>query len=761
MSYEAFVAGKLVHMVPTGIADAVCKSKLSFPFQNDLVSFALRRGRAAIFADTGLGKSRMQAEWAWRVAKHTGKPVLIFAPLAVATQTRDEALRVLISITVVKDGSEVTPNEPGVYITNYDRLHLFDMSVFGGVVLDESSIIKHYQAKTFQALCIACADTAFKLCCTATPSPNDYTELGTHAEFLGICTRAEMLAEFFCHDGGETQVWRLKGHARQVFWKFVASWAALVRSPADLGYDASAYVLPELSVEHHVIEADPESVRESGLLFAMPAKSLMERRAARKGSLGARVEQCAAMVNASAERWIVWTDLNAESTALTKSINGAVEVTGSMSTEEKESAIAQFVSGEARVLVSKSSICGFGMNFQFCAHMAFVGVTDSYEAFYQAVRRIWRFGQLRECIVHIFASELEGAVIENLKRKERDAKAMAEELSREASEAVRSAVRGSTRETNEYAPRVRMRSPIKGGNKVSILDQELADRFAVYQGDCVEVLKGLPDKSVGYSVFSPPFSSLYTYSNSPRDMGNSRSYEEFFAHFGFLVDELLRVLKPGRLVSAHCMQLPTSKERDGYIGLRNFRDDLIRSFQAKGFIYHSEVCIWKDPVTAMQRTKAIGLLHKQIKKDSSISRQGIADYVVTMRKPDPNEEPIAHTADEFPVSLWQRYASPVWMDINPSDTLQYRSAREHDDERHIAPLQLEVIRRCIQLWSNPKDTVLSPFAGIGSEGHVALEQGRRFIGAELKRSYYEQAVKNLHQAASAGQQTMSFAEGAE
>lgn len=294
-----------------------------------------------------------------------------------------------------------------------------------------------------------------------------------------------------------------------------------------------------------------------------------------------------------------------------------------------------------------------------------------------------------------------------------------------------------------------------------VVDQEVTEKFAVYNADCVDVLRALPAGHVGYSIFSPPFASLYTYSNSPRDMGNVRTYEEFFEHFSYLTSELFRVLKPGRLLSAHCMLLPTSKERDGYIGLRNFRDDLIRAFQSRGFIFHSEVVIWKDPVVAMQRTKAIGLLHKQLKKDSALSRQGIPDYLVTLRKPDQNEEPIAHTAEEFPVSLWQRYASPVWMDIDPSDTLQFRSAREHDDERHICPLQLEVIRRGVRLWSNPGDVVLSPFAGIGSEGFVALEEGRRFVGAELKHSYYEQARANLRSAASSGQQALAFDTGAE
>ncbi len=299
-----------------------------------------------------------------------------------------------------------------------------------------------------------------------------------------------------------------------------------------------------------------------------------------------------------------------------------------------------------------------------------------------------------------------------------------------------------------------------------IIDQTVTDRFALYHGDCVEAIRELPPSSVHSSIFSPPFSSLYTYSSSERDMGNCKDDGEFFAHFGFLVDELLRVTIPGRLLSFHCMLLPTSKQNHGYIGLRDFRGDLIRAFTAKGWIYHSEVCIWKDPVTSMQRTKALGLLHKTIRKDSSMSRQGVADYLVTMRKPGTNPAPVAHANDEIPVKVWQRYASPVWATtrgvddegfkvcvgdevpgddtstINPSDTLQKESAREDRDERHICPLQLGVIRRAVRLWTNPGDVVLSPFAGIGSEGFVALQEGRRFVGAELKASYYKQAAAN-------------------
>lgn len=285
---------------------------------------------------------------------------------------------------------------------------------------------------------------------------------------------------------------------------------------------------------------------------------------------------------------------------------------------------------------------------------------------------------------------------------------------------------------------------------MSVIAQDHGKNWSLYQGDCVEVLTQLPDHSIGYSIFSPPFSSLYTYSNSPRDMGNSRNDDEFFEHFKYLIDALRRVMMPGRDVSFHCMLLPTSKVRDGVIGLKDFRGDLIRAFQAGGFVYHSEVCIWKDPVTAMQRTKAIGLLHKTVRTNASMSRQGVPDYLVTMRAPGDPVDKVKHDPKDYPVSKWQRIASPVWNDIDANETLQFRSAREHDDERHICPLQLEVIRRGIDLWTNPGDIVLSPFAGIGSEGYIAIEMGRKFVGIELKESYYKQAVLNLQNQSSQG-----------
>jgi hypothetical protein len=281
---------------------------------------------------------------------------------------------------------------------------------------------------------------------------------------------------------------------------------------------------------------------------------------------------------------------------------------------------------------------------------------------------------------------------------------------------------------------------------MNVLKQEIGDKFALYNADCVDVVRTLPNNSIDFSVYSPPFESLYVFSNSERDMGNNASSEDFWTHYRYLIAEMYRAMKPGRLIGVHCMNLPTSKARDGFIGLKDFRGEIIRAHQQAGFIYHSEVCIWKDPVVAMQRTKALGLLYKQLRKDSAMSRQGIADYLVVVRKPGDNPDPVTHTHESFTVDQWQQYASPVWMDIKQTRTLQYMSARESDDERHISPLQLDVIERAIELWSNPDDLVFTPFLGIGSEAYVALQMGRRACGSELKTSYFDLAVRNCSEA---------------
>jgi hypothetical protein len=719
MEYGEFINAKAITSPLTGLADIPELSDHLFPFQADIVRWALKRGRAAIFADCGMGKTPMQLEW----AKHIPGNVLILAPLAVAQQTVHEGEKFGIPVRYCRDQSTVLS---GITIANYEMLAHFDPSYFTGIVLDESSILKSYDGATRTAILEAFTQTPYRLACTATPAPNDYMELGNHAQFVGSMSRVEMLSMFFVHDGGETQSWRLKGHAQHDFWKWLASWAVMIRKPSDLGYEDGAFILPKMRLHEHVIHVEKAT---DGYLFALEAATLQDRIAARRESVGDRVAECAAIVNASDQPWVVWCNLNSESDALRKAIPDAVEIRGNQTPDEKERGIVAFTEGRARVIISKASMTGFGLNWQHCANMAFVGLSDSWEQYYQAVRRCWRFGQIREVNVHLIIASTEGAVLKNIKDKDAAAGEMAAQIVDHMRLEMRANIKGTERTMNEY--------------ERNIISSE---GWTMHQGDCVEIVKEIRSNSIHYTIFSPPFASLYTYSASDRDMGNCKDQEEFLTHFGYLVKDLYRVTMPGRLVSFHCMNLPTSKTHHGYIGIRDFRGDLIRLFEQEGWIFHSEVCIWKDPVTAMQRTKALGLLYKQLKKDSAMSRQGIPDYLVTMRKPGENPERVTHTETDFPVGVWQNYASPVWMDINPSDTLQFRSAREHEDERHICPLQLQVIQRGIELWSNPGDTILSPFAGIGSEGYVALQNGRKFIGAELKRSYWETACENLRQA---------------
>ena len=749
MKYKEFLEQKKIEDRPTGLEVIPDLNPMLFDFQSDIVKWALKRGRACIFADCGMGKTPMQLEW----AHHIPGNVLIVAPLAVSSQTIGEARKFHEDEIVYSERGEVPSR---VSITNYERLEHFDPANYTGIVLDESSILKSYTGKIRTDIIERFSAVQYKLACTATPAPNDFMELGNHAEFVGAMTRTEMLSMFFVHDGGETQKWRLKGHAENEFWRWVASWAVMIRKPSDLGYEDRKFILPPINIEQVTVDHD---VAQEGYLFAVEANTLQERQAARRNTTQDRAKVAAEMVNGNDEQWLVWCDRNDESTTLSRLIPDAVEVTGSDSNQHKIDAMTGFQEKRIRVLVTKPSIAGYGMNWQNCHNEVFVGLSDSYEQYYQAVRRCWRFGQDKPVNVKIVVSQLEGAVVRNIERKEHDAMKMAEEMVQHMHTINEENIKGTVRTSDNYK-----RDVVTG------------DTWTAHLGDTVEVHRELEDDSVDFMIFSPPFSSLYTYSASDRDMGNCKNTGEFYEHYRFLIKEQFRTLRPGRLLSFHCMNLPTSKAHHGYIGVQDFRGDLIRMYEAEGFIYHSEVVIWKDPVTAMQRTKALGLLHKQIVKDSAMSRQGLPDYLVTMRKPGENTKPVHGEFDEyvgedinegkqsanqgkrFSIDVWQRYASPVWMDINPSDTLQKASAREDKDERHIAPLQLQVIHRALQLWSVKGDLVVSPFMGIGSEGYEAIKMGRRFIGAELKESYWKQAVANLRAADNANREQTLFSE---
>lgn len=453
MNYAQFLVAKRVIPPPAGFDPGQIHQQL-FPFQGDIVRWALRRGKAAIFADCGLGKTLMQLEWAKHVNKHAGGDVLILAPLAVAGQTAQEGKKIGLEVHVCRSADDV---RPGLNITNYEMLHKFNPDRFAGIVLDESSILKAYDGKTRTAIIEAFAQTPYRLACTATPAPNDFMELGNHSEFLGVMNRTEMLATFFVHDGGDTSKWRLKGHAADKFWEWVASWAVVMRRPSDLGYEDGAFVLPELNVLERVVQAEQIT---SGYLFPMEAITLEERRRARQGSLDQRVEECARIVSETDGPFLVWCDLNRESELLAKSIPGAVEVRGSDSPEFKEQAMMDFTNGKIRILVTKPSIAGWGMNWQHCSNMAFVGLSDSYEAFYQAVRRCWRFGQTRPVKAYVIIGEQEGAVAANIKRKEADTLKMQEAMIKHTQEITRTNIQAMTRQVDEYNAQIEMVLPV-------------------------------------------------------------------------------------------------------------------------------------------------------------------------------------------------------------------------------------------------------------------------------------------------------------
>lgn len=719
MNYDDFVKSKRRAEVATGHTPGDLNEHL-FDFQHAIVSWAVRRGRAAIFADTGLGKTLMQLSWADEVQSHTGGIVVVLAPLAVSEQTIEQGATFGIEVKRIPQGE--APSGPGVWITNYERMDAIDFAELSGLVLDESSILKAHDGKTRTKIISQAQSVPYRLSCTATPSPNDFEELGNQCEFLGVMTRTEMLATYFINDAGDTGTWVLKGWGQSRFWEWMGTWAVVLRSPSDLGFDGSRYDLPTLHYHEHVVETDALGDE----LFSRPAQSMAERRKAQRDSIEARCKALADIVNGEPnEPWLIWCHLNDEAELLRSLIPGSVNVQGSDSPESKTKNLIGFAHGDVNVLISKPKIAGYGMNWQHCARMAFVGLDDSFEKFYQAVRRCYRFGQKREVQVHIFTAENEGQILANIKRKELQHHEMSANMIEHMKDIMNKELAGQENIVDEYRE-----------------DTYQGDGFTVHLGDCVKWTRRMADNSVDYSVFSPPFADLFVYSNSDHDMGNCRDDEEFVQQLKFLIGELFRVIKPGRNVSFHCMNLPTTKMRQGFIGLRDFRGDLIRAFQDAGFIYHSEVCIWKDPVVAMQRTKALGLLHKTIRENSTMSRMGLPDYVVTMRKPGEIEERVTH-GDDLPVLMWQKYASPIWDDINQSRTLNKLPARDDKDLKHMCPLQLDVIERCIHLWTNKGDTVFSPFTGIGSEGYCAVKMGRKFIGTELKPAYWELAHQNI------------------
>jgi DNA modification methylase len=717
--YDAFIAAKTKAAAVSGFDPKPITAPL-FDWQKSVVNWAIKTGRAALFEDCGLGKTAQQLEWAHQVADHTDAPVLILTPLAVAHQTAHEAEKFGISAKVAHHQSDVTG--PGVWITNYEKLDHFDPSSFSGVVLDESSILKAFTGKTRIALTESFSKTPYRLCCTATPSPNDYTEFGQHAAFLGICSPMQMLATFFVNDTFDTGDWRLKKHAEGEFWKWVASWACCVAKPSDIGYCDDGYDLPPLHMHEHIVDVD-ETAESGDELFRHATLSATTIHKEMKMTSSARAARVAELVGSNGEPWIVWCNTNDEADKLAELMPDAVEVRGSDTATQKENKIDAFTEGRARVIITKPSIAGYGLNWQHCRNVAFVGLSYSFEDFYQALRRSYRFGQTKEVHAHVVQARTEGAIIKTIQRKIQQHKTMQEEM--------------------KQASRVFSENRIKEMTSKTTVEEATGVDWKMYHGDCVRVARMIPSDSVDFSVFSPPFADLFTYSDDLQDMGNCSDMKEFMGHFDLLIAEIARIMVPGREVAVHCVDLLSTKWKHGKIELQDFSGEIIRAFWRHGFWFHSRITIWKSPVTEMQRTKAHGLLYKTLCSDSCNSRVGVPDYLLVFKKPGDNPRPVTKDKSQYPVDWWQEVASPVWMTVDQGRVLNGEGARDHDDERHICPLQLDVIERAVQLWTNAGDLVYSPFAGIGSEGYGALKLGRRFVGSELKQSYFKHACQNL------------------
>ena len=705
--YQKFLESKQKSHILSGFD--LIESELNpnlFPFQKFIVKRALKAGKYAIFADCGLGKTLMQLEWAYQVSKYTNKPVLILAPLAVKGQTIKEAEKFGIDISNIE-------------INNYEQIENIECSKYSGIVLDESSILKNFYGSTKKQIIDYFSKTPYKLACTATPSPNDPMELGNHSEFLDVMSRNEMLAMYFVHDGGETVKWRLKGHASKLFYQFIGTWAIMLNSPMDIGFEMQGYDLPSLNIIEREIKTpkrDNFSLLNDAIISATNFNQEL-----RLTKLE-RIDEVVKLINSKPdENFIIWVKQNEEGETLKKLLPNAIEVKGSDSNEYKEKMLLGFANNEFRILITKTKIASFGMNYQNCNNQIFASLDFSFEGLYQAIRRSYRFGQKNEVNIYLITTDTMANVKKAIEKKQNQFKIMQDEMSK----AINANLEGKTMQLASYD-----------------IDEEQNEWYKIKRGDCVQLISEIPNESIGLSVFSPPFAELYTYSSHLEDMGNSKDYKEFLTQFSFLIKELYRVLMSGRNVCVHCMDLPIQKGKHGFIGLRDFSGLLLKAFEDAGFVYASRITIWKDPVVEMQRTKALGLLHKQVKKDSTMSRVGIPDYVMIFRKDGERNNPVTNT--DMSVDLWQKYASPVWMDIDYGNTLQgFRNGRDENDEKHICPLQLDTIERLIHLYSNKNDTVFTPFMGIGSEVYQAVKMGRKGIGFELKESYFDLAKANL------------------
>ena len=794
--YQALVSGRIESARPTGFDVPVGGlPNMLFDWQQAIVRWATRLGRAAIFAQVGLGKTFMQVAWANAVSRHTGGRVLIICPLAVSHQTIAEAARLGIGVTGVRsrDGADASPSP--IVITNYDmaiREGAFDFSRFTAIVLDESSRLKGYTSRTRRFLTEACAGIPFRLCCTATPSPNDTTELGQTAEFLGVMTSGEMLTRWYIRDSQHANELRLKGHAVKHFWQWVATWAVCLNRPSDLGacYSDEGYLLPPLRIHYQEVEADHSrawsQVDEHGQvsLYLDGNRSATAMWREKRETLPARIRRAAAIVATAPDRpWIIWHETDRERDAIQAAIPEAVIVTGSQQPEEKERLLTDFASGRARILATKPKIGAWGLNLQHCADVVFVGPTHKWEELYQAIGRCHRYGQHQSVNVHLVYAESETGIMENLHQKWEKHEAMHEQMI--------AAVREHG--LQDIRPALGMETAVE-------TDVRRGATWEMRLGDSVLALRELPPDSVHLSLSSWPFSDQYMYSANVYDFGNCQNDDDFARQMAFLLPELLRVTISGRMALVHAKDRTVYGTKNaGFRYIEPFSDRCVEMMARAGWLYYGRITIATDPVHENNQTNSLG--YSNLQKDASRIGVGMPEYLLLFRKPhrptaaggtwsdEPVELPSGYSLPRWQVdanSLWRsngRILAPwetggydyhahieameekdergelgrangpllptdcpaVWWNVKRFNVLNGRMAREQQDERHVCPLQLDVCERAIVRWSNPGDLVLDYFMGVGSVGVTALQLGRRAIGIELKRSYWEAASRYLEQ----------------
>lgn len=705
-------------------------------YQRDIVYWACKKGRVANFLDTGNGKTFIFLEF----AKMINLKTLIISPLSVSRQTIREAKKIDMNVKYIRNQNEI--DNSLFYITNYEMIDSFDLKQFETLILDESSIIKSISGTYKRKLIENSKGIKFKMACTATPAPNDNVEIGNHAEFLEICTYQEMLAMFFINANKEHtidfngelkyikgsnkggQEWRLKHHAENKFYEWLSSWAICFTNPTELNYKFD-YELPKLNIIKHIINLDHD-IKSDDYLFFSGLKGLEDRVKVKRQTIDDKLKKLKEIIKPNTQ-YIIWCILDDEAKEIKKHID-CIEVKGSDSPEYKNQMFEDFQDKKYNILLSKGKIAGFGLNFQNANNMIFFGLNDSWELFYQSIRRMWRYGQFQDVNVHIIMTNYEIEILENIMRKDLQARRLKKGLIEHIKKFEEGELKMKEIEFNENYQ----------SKKITGLN------FTAIHGDSCEELKQIETESIDLTVYSPPFVDLFVYSDSNRDLGNCINADTFYKQYSFIIKELLRVTKSGRLSCVHCMDIPAMLQKDGYIGLKDFPGDLIRLHIKNGWTYYGRCFIQKNPQAQSIRIHSKALSFKQLHKDSADLRPALIDQILIFKKEGENKNPVnAVKNGDLDNEKWIQWANGIWTDINETNTLQYYEARAEQDEKHICPLQLETIERCIKLYSNPNETILTPFMGIGSEVFQALKFGRKGIGIELKESYFNTAIKNL------------------